>query len=95
MVKRNKKRFFQGLAVVIAVIAIYYPGYKKVHQARARNARLKEELAALIERNSELEKKLELLQGDMVYIEKRAREKLGAIKEGEIIYEFVPSKSGE
>ena len=42
-----------------------------------------------------MEKKLGLLKTDMVYIEKRAREKLGIIGEGEIIYEFVPSQKGK
>ncbi|MDP8215759.1 MAG: septum formation initiator family protein [Candidatus Kaelpia imicola] len=90
MVRRAKKRFLQGLGLILLLGLVYYPGYKKVQEAKMRNRVLKEELSSLSARNRELEKKLELLENDVVYIEKRAREELGVVGEGEIIYDFVP-----
>ncbi|MDP8253737.1 MAG: septum formation initiator family protein [Candidatus Kaelpia aquatica] len=89
MVRRVKKRFLQGLGLILLLGFIYYPGYKKVQEAKMRNRILEEELSSLSAKNKELKKKLELLETDMVYIEKRAREKLGVVGEGEIIYDFV------
>jgi cell division protein FtsB len=92
MVRRHKKRFLQGLGLILLLAFIYYPGYKKTQEAKMRNRILKEELDSLSLKNRELEKKLELLENDMVYIEKRAREKLGIAGEGEIIYDFISDK---
>ena len=90
MVRRYKKRFLQGIGLILLLGFVYYPGYKKVQEAKMRNRMLKEELSLLFAKNKDLEKKLELLENDVVYIEKRAREKLGVAGEGEIIYDFVP-----
>ncbi|MDP8233356.1 MAG: septum formation initiator family protein [Candidatus Saelkia tenebricola] len=92
---RIKKRFLQGIIVLILLGVVYYPGYKKVQEAKSENRKLSEKVDLLVKENIELEKKLELLQTDMVYIEKRAREKLGIVREGEIIYEFVPEEQNE
>jgi cell division protein FtsB len=92
MVRRHKKRFLQGLGFILLLAFIYYPGYKKAQEAKVRNRILEEELDLLSLKNRELEKKLELLENDMVYIEKRAREKLGIAGEGEIIYDFISDK---
>ena len=92
---RIKKRILQGIIVLGLLAVVYYPGYKRVQEAKARNRELAGEIKRLSHENLELEKKLELLQTDMVYIEKRAREKLGVVREGEIIYEFVPEEKQE
>lgn len=95
MAKRIKKRILQGIGLVVILSAIYYPGYKRVQEAKVKKRRLEEELESLKKKNAQLEKKLEMLENDMVYIEKRAREKLGIVGEGEIVYEFVPSENEE
>ena len=92
---RIKKRILQSIIVLGLLAIVYYPGYKKVQEAKMRNRKLSGEIKRLYRDNLELEKKLELLQTDMVYIEKRAREKLGVVRKGEIIYEFVPEKKQE
>ncbi len=92
---RVKKRILQILITIIILIIVYYPGYRRVQEVKAKNRELENKVDVLKKENTALEKKLELLNTDMVYIEKRAREKLGIVREGEIIYEFVPSQTEE
>ena len=92
--KKARKRVFQVLIVIIILGVIYYPGYRRVQEAKHRNEELIQKVEKLKKENSVLNKKLELLQTDMVYIEKRAREKLGIARKGAILYEFVPAKKG-
>ncbi len=90
MAGRIKKRIFQGIILAVILAGVYYPGYRRVQEARMKNCALQQRLESLREDNFLLQKKLEKLEHDMVYIEERAREEMGIVGEGEIIYEFVP-----
>lgn len=87
-----KRGIFKSLIIGVILVMIYYPGYRKLKEAKYRQIQLEKRIAELRKENEELQKRLERLQNDMVYIEKLAREDLGIVGEGEIIYEFVPSE---
>jgi len=73
------------LAVVILLI-IFLPGYSKLQQVRAKHQELLEKIAELEKDNDRLATQIERLEQDTLYIEKKAREKMGLSGKGEIIY---------
>lgn len=52
-------------------------------------AQLASEVQLLEQNNQSLWRDIERLRGDMGYIEKIAREELGLVRPGELVFEFV------
>lgn len=75
--------FFCFLA---AIVAIYLPGFSELQKLREENEQKIRQIKLLEERNQELKDELVRFRSDPEYIEKKAREKLGIVKKGEIIY---------
>ena len=67
-------------------------GYLAVIVNRERVSELKKENAEIEAKNKELRSEILSLRSDKQAIEKIAREDLGLVKKGEIVYEFIPSK---
>jgi cell division protein FtsB len=57
---------------------------------RVRNAQLQEEIGQLKIKNAELVQEKRLLEDDPVYLERVARDKMGIVKEGEVVYRLRP-----
>ncbi|MDD5634557.1 MAG: septum formation initiator family protein [Candidatus Omnitrophica bacterium] len=88
----EKKKIIWYVVILSALICvIFLPGLTDLHKLRAENEKHKKRIQLLEERNDELKEELLRLQKDPVYVEKKAREKLGIVKKGEIIYKG-PSK---
>ena len=51
--------------------------------------RMNQEIAKLVESNAVLEQEIYLVQNDSFTLEKLARERLGYVKEGEVVYQLV------
>lgn len=75
------------------VLIAFLPSFSKKQDLLQRNASLEErikelelEKAALIEENR-------LLDEDPVYLEKIAREKMGILREGEMVYRLLPEET--
>ena len=62
--------------------------YVKIRLLRERRNGLSVQLNAFSQENKRLEEELNRLKTDLVYVEKRAREKMKVSKEGEVIYEL-------
>ena len=75
--------------VVIGLLIIFLPGFSRLQKLRSKNKSLNDEIVRLQEENQDLEKQIELLETDPFYIEKKARDKLGIGKEGEIRYKVT------
>ncbi len=63
-------------------------GFIKYIKMRTTNNKLKEEINRLEEENRRLKKEAGALRSDPEHIEKLARERLGLVKEGEIVYQY-------
>ena len=74
------------LSVVVALGIIFLPNYSELHKLREENEQLERRILLLEEHNNQLKEELQKMKQDPDYVEKRAREKLGIIKKGEIIY---------
>ncbi len=79
------------LFIFLAIILIFFlPGYSKLQNLRAKNEALRKRIEELKESNVKLEEEITKIKTDSVYMEKIAREKLGVVKEGEVIYKILP-----
>ncbi len=78
-----------GLTVLI--LALFFPAFGKMNEIRNKNRQYEQQISELTLKNNELKKELRLLKEDPVYLEKVAREKMGLIKEGEVIYKITPA----
>lgn len=79
------------LFVITTFVFIYFlPSYTKMQDLKQKNWDYQQQIKALQVKNAQLMKEKELLETDPEYLEKVAREKMGLIKEGEVVYKIVP-----
>jgi len=83
----SKKRIV--LLGIIVLSIIFLPGYSRLQQLRARNKSLIEKIDKLKKENKELAHQVERLEEDPFYIEKKARDKMGIGKKGEVRYKII------
>ncbi|MFY9174476.1 MAG: septum formation initiator family protein [Peptococcia bacterium] len=94
--KRKKRRTPRWMKVITAILGLYLlflfakNGYD-IWQLKRQMTILEQEQARLAELHSELEKELESLN-DPEVIEKKAREDLGMVREGETV--IIPAVPG-
>ena len=83
----SKKNYI--LLGIIAVIVIFAPGYIRLRELQGKNKMLLEQIDKLKHENQDLAHQVESLEDDPFYIEKRARDRMGIGKEGEVRYKLV------
>lgn len=86
------------LCVVCAVVFLFYlPSYVKMQDLHDKNSAYKQRVSDLEQDNARLEEERRRLVTDPVYFEKVAREKMGIIRDDEVIYKIVDAgvKPGE
>lgn len=88
-----KKDLIAPFAVIVALVLIFFPGFSRYQKVSAECRKLKAEIEALQKANVQLEKEKYKLEHDIEYVEKRARNKLGVVRKGEIPYK--KTKEGE
>jgi len=72
------------------IIVIFLPPFAKYQELRYKNKKLEERMIALDEETKRLTEEKRKLETDINYIEKRAREKIGVVRKGEIVIKEVP-----
>lgn len=77
--------YFAGLFVLLGIV--FLPGYLKLKELREENVRYQKRIRLLEEHNEKLTSELAQLREDPSYLEKTARDKLGIVRKGEIIYQ--------
>lgn len=86
----NFKTFLKiGILFAAICFVILTPGYLKVRSLKKEISKVKENIKDLQKESENLKTEIEKLEKDPFTIEKKAREKLGMIKEGEIKFRFV------
>lgn len=85
----RKPLFIKVLLISLILIVIFLPGYSKYQKLRFQNEQFKKQIEDYKTSNSELEKEMQMLKGNKEYIEKIAREKLGMVKKGEVVYKVI------
>ena len=88
----DHRRFTMGYIAVALVLfglsAIDPNGLRKARRNEAVAKRLERENAALEQRVARLRREVKALQGDPAALERAAREELGYVKSGEIVYKL-------
>ena len=84
---RNPLWLFTG---IIVIIAFFLPSYTQMQDLKQRNADYENQIRELTRKNASLREEKRLLMEDPDYFEKVAREKMGLVKDNEVIYKFVP-----
>ena len=82
----GKKVILYGGIFLVLLTVVFLPGYSRLKKLRRENNELQKRIKLLEEHNDVLKEEISSFQQDPEYIEKKAREKLGVIKKGEIIY---------
>ncbi len=79
--------------ILAAVFVVYLPSYLQMQDLRHRNAVFEKRINDLEKETIVLTAERERLIKDPSYFEKVARERMGLIKDGEVIYKVVPAGS--
>lgn len=86
-----KRAIFRS-AIAILVLLIFIPGFARMQELKSENRNLQEQIGNIKEENLVLKREIGKLQDDSVYLESVAREKMGIVREGEVIYHIVPEE---
>ncbi len=77
------------------ILMVFLPSYTTMQDLRQRNLDYARQTERLTVENIRLREEKRRLEEDPVYLEKVAREKMGLIKEGEVVYKIVPENKEE
>ena len=86
--ERTIIRIILVLGVVSLLVYLFAKEITHVYALHQENEKVKVESLKLEKANSELMKKIELVDADQAYKEKIIRQELGMIKKGEKVYRF-------
>ncbi len=87
------KKILVGLAIIIILLVLAgNRDFRTLLRQREDIHKLEDKLKIQIELNKNLKHEIYLAETNMTYIEKIARQKLGLIQQGELIYKFVDSE---
>lgn len=82
-------------AIIFLLLLIYLPGFIKLQELKQKNIELEKEIAKTKKENTSLTKEKKKLENDISSLEAVAREKMGVVRKGEIIYKIVPENTDE
>jgi len=87
---RKKYLFWVGLSVAGMILFAVFGGrgIMQIYQLKEERNRIQESNARLQEDNRKLAEKISRLRNSKEEVEKVAREELGLVKKGEIVYQF-------
>lgn len=84
-----KKAYWLFIFAVL-IFLIFLPGYTKLQDLKQKNLDFEEQVKLLKQENAVLEKRVQRLQKDPASLEKVAREKMGVVRKGEVVYKINP-----
>ncbi len=87
--KINRSKIILVMAVLLI---IFLPSLARYQELKVKNNRLEERINFLGKENKRLEEEKLRLETDITYIEKKAREKLGVVRKGEIVLKDTPQQ---
>ena len=87
-----EKKIIIFFLILFVLALIYLRPYSKYRELSIKNKVLTEEIEYLKNVNRGLEEEKQALEDDPAFVEKRAREKMGIVKEGEVIYRIIPEE---
>jgi len=96
---KNKKLIKILGYLVLAVIAYFFlagnAGLIHLIQAKIEKTKIEKEIISWEVENRKAEAEIQALRSDLKTVERIAREELGLIKKGEVVYKFIIKKENE
>jgi len=89
------RRFLLILVAIFILLAIYLPGFVKLQELKQKNIELGNEIVKTKKENISLQKEKKKLENDISSLEAVARDKMGVVRKGEIVYKIVPGNTDE
>lgn len=74
---------------VVLLLAFFLPSYTQMQDLRQKNADYEHQIQELTKKNAALKEEKRLLRENPDYLEKVARERMGLVRDNEVIYKFV------
>jgi cell division protein FtsB len=87
-----KSRLIKFVLIAGAALLVFLPPFAKYQELQYKNRMLEEEIKETKRETKRLEEEKRRLLTDMAYIEKRARDKIGVVRNGEIVIKTLPRK---
>lgn len=92
---KKKRRLILGVLLFMngyLLLSFFFSGmgFFKAIKMRKNYAAVQEDIRSLQRENKQLSQRIKGLKNDPLHIERLARDRLGLVKEGELIYEFSP-----
>ena len=81
--------------LAVFVLVVFLPSYTHMQDLQQKNADSAREIKKLKEEKERMAEEKRKLEEDPVYLEKVARENMGLIRQGEVIYRLVPVTNEE
>ncbi len=88
----GQKSRVKTVVFVIILLAAFLPPFIKYQQIQYKSRALDRQLKSLKEEIKALEEEKRRLETDIIYVEKKARDRIGVAKKGEIILKSYPAK---
>ena len=89
------KNIFWILVFIGIALFIFLPSFSQLQDLRQKNIDFAREIKRLAQENKQLSEEKRRLEQDPIYFEKVAREKMGLIREGEVVYRMTPAGTQE
>ncbi len=87
------KNAFLLFAVAFVVLILFLPSFTKWQDVKQKDLEYQARIKRLEQEKTGLAEEKRLLEDDPAYLEKVARERMGLIREGEVVYQLTPEKS--
>ena len=88
----GQKSAVKTAVFVVILIVAFVPPFIKYQQINYKSKALDRQLKSIKEEIKVLEEEKRRLETDIIYVEKRARDRTGVAKKGEIILKSYPAK---
>ncbi len=76
----------------LIIFIVFLPSYTQMQDLRAKNTHYEKQILLLEQERDTLVREKERLEKEPEYREKVAREEMGLIRKGEVIYRIVPEE---
>jgi len=81
--------------VAFLILVVFLPTFSKKQEIKQKNIQLEKQIEDFKRENVRLREEKRLLIEDPVYLERVAREKMGIVRDGEMIYRLIPQEKEE
>jgi cell division protein FtsB len=82
---KTRLTLYFGIGAAV-LTALFLPGFSQLQELKAERELYRKRISLLEEYNVALQEEIEKMREDPLYIEKKARDKLGIVRKGEVVY---------